>query len=910
MPRSADSTLDMEGPIEDPRPSANPIEMETVRARAEAALFGRVAPAKFGRYHIIERIAGGGMGVVYAAYDPDLDRRVALKVVHPKRTHDERAQGRLITEARALAKLDHPNVVKVHDVVTHEGTVVIVMELVVGETLAAWAQQPQTWREAVRLYQQAAQGLVAAHGVGVVHRDFKPSNAIIGADGRVRVLDFGLARFGEVAAETGQVNQATPASNLTETGDILGTLSYAAPEQLRGETTTAASDQFSWCVSLHHAVEGVAPFTGNTPEERLRSIEAKTVTLGEASRDVPAWLRALIARGLSPDPNDRYPDMAALVGELLRPRGWRRYRIPMLAAGVFGIGIATTLLVRGAPDDECDGGRGQLERVWNSALRETVRHMFDAIDAPYSREVRDRVIAGLDRYANDWSDSHLAACRDHRRGAISPDLLDRRMICLEERLSDLHAATSVVNRSDGGSLPKVVDVVANMPAIARCSDLERLRSDVEPPEGELLRERVRIVRNKISEAEALARAGRSEPARKAATDALDGAIATPYPPVQVEAALAQSRTLMAFGEIPAAAKPLGLARQHALELQMIPAAVEAGARLIYVDAMHSSSRTIIEHDAAVLEPLSKLPSCSAFARPLLLNNIGVAYLSAGDRARAFAYFQEARGAVRAGSSADLELTVVDRNLALLTVDDVERSQLATSVVERFREALGPTHPTTLEAISAAAEYEVDPAKAYALIRSSTEAYRTFHPTLIEASTQPEAARAFLAGELDDASRARVDYQTAIARLAQSSDPNMQVLHQLLIGELALLQRDPDAAERAFLAARDKRASSTAWWEKIDLYRAELGIGAAAIVRGKAAIAIPHLEAAIAGFASVMEMNELMLYRRLQARAQRLLAGVLRARGDVARADQLDRAARSFYARGPVGYAWLMTPAKK
>ena len=138
MPRGDESTLPFEEAIDDPRPAANPIEMETVRARAEQALFGRAAPARIGRFHIIDRIAGGGMGVVYSAYDPDLDRRVALKVVHPKRTHDDRAYGRLITEARALAKLDHPNVVKVHDVITHDSTVVIVMELVVGETLAAW----------------------------------------------------------------------------------------------------------------------------------------------------------------------------------------------------------------------------------------------------------------------------------------------------------------------------------------------------------------------------------------------------------------------------------------------------------------------------------------------------------------------------------------------------------------------------------------------------------------------------------------------------------------------------------------------------------------------------------------------------------------------------------------------------
>ena len=356
---SDDSTHDMEDVIVDPRPAAHPVEMEAVRAKAERALFGRSAPAKVGRYHILDRIAGGGMGVVYGAYDPDLDRRVALKVVHPRRTHDARSQERLITEARALAKLDHRNVVKVHDVVISVGAVVIVMELVVGQTLASWASQPRDWRDSVRAYRQAAEGLLAAHKVGVVHRDFKPSNAIIGDHDRVRVLDFGLARFNDFSTEASDFTRSTAIAGLTETGDVLGTLSYAAPEQLRGEPSTPLSDQFSWCVSLHEAVEGVAPFEGKTLVERLANIECRVVKFGGDERKIPTWVRSLIARGLSPRHGDRFPDMAAVVEELGRLHGIRRYRTPLLVTGTLGIGIATTLLMRGSPpppDDECDGG--------------------------------------------------------------------------------------------------------------------------------------------------------------------------------------------------------------------------------------------------------------------------------------------------------------------------------------------------------------------------------------------------------------------------------------------------------------------------------------------------------------------------------------------------------------------------
>lgn len=906
-----DSTISVDEPVEDPRPAANPLEMETVRARAERALFGQAPPPRLGRYHIIDRIAGGGMGVVYSAYDPELDRRVALKVVHPKRTHDERAHARLVTEARALAKLDHPNVVKVHDVVPNDGSIVIVMELVAGDTLAAWEDTPRTWREAVQVYHQAAQGLRAAHGVGVVHRDFKPSNAIIGPDGRVRVLDFGLARLDDARPDEARSTASTRVASLTETGDVMGTLAYASPEQLRGEPITTASDQFSFCVSLHHAVEGVAPFSGNTIEHRLASIEARAIALGDPARGVPAWLRLVIARGLSPRIDDRFPDMTALVTELVRLRGMRRFRTPLLVTATLGIGVAATLaFAGGTTDDACDGGRSQLAKTWNANVKASLLRALDTVATPYAREIRDRATAGFDRYANAWSAAHLGACRDHRKGATSAALLDRRMTCLDERLSDLRAATSVVLRSDAASLGNVMDVVARMPPVARCSDLERLRSDVELPEGDQLRAQVQLVRGKIAVAEALARAGRSEEARTAADDAVASAKQTPYAPVHVEAALAQSRTLMSFGELEAALQPLALARSAALEHAMIPAAVEAGARLVYVENMLDARRTHIERDAAVFEPLSKARSCAGFARPLLLNNLGVAHLAAGDRERAFAYFQQARAAVRDVANPDLELTVIDRNLAMLTPDDAVRGQLTTNVVDRLRAALGPTHPSTLEALSVAAAYTVDPAQAYALEVAATEAYRSSHPTLVRTAAMTEAWRAFLASELDDRERARADYRTAVARLNESSDADLAIMRSLVVGELALLEDDHAAAELAFSHVRTARSASVAWWERMDLLRAEVGLGAVALAQGEHADAVAHLEIAVAGLPSIIAMNENVFYRRLLARAQVLLARGLRDRGEGTRAGDLERRARAFYEQGPIGYAWRVTTLPK
>jgi serine/threonine protein kinase len=256
------------------RPRVDRLDMAQARARAEQALFGSASPAKLGRYVLFGKSGDGGMGVVYAAYDPELHRKVALKVLHPRQQHD-RAHERLIAEARALAKLDHPNVVKVHDVITHDDQVVLVMEWVEGDTLATWERaEPRSWRDVLPVYIQAAHGLAAAHGVGVIHRDFKPANAILGTDGRVRVLDFGLARPADTSPATtrppaaattlanGSVDETWP-TDLTATGAMVGTLAYAPPEQLQGTAVTPASDQFSFAVSLHRALEGVAPFSGD-----------------------------------------------------------------------------------------------------------------------------------------------------------------------------------------------------------------------------------------------------------------------------------------------------------------------------------------------------------------------------------------------------------------------------------------------------------------------------------------------------------------------------------------------------------------------------------------------------------------------------------------------------------------------
>src|SRR5688572_875025 len=313
---------------------------------------------RFGRYVILDRIGHGGMGVVYTAYDSELDRKVALKLLKISKDSAEgptEGRARLVREAKAMAQLAHPNVVTVHDVGTIEGRVFVAMEFVHGMTLRKWCTAtPRTWREKVALFVQAGRGLVAAHAAGLVHRDFKPDNVLVGDDGRVRVTDFGLARPSETIEIDGTVvsKRSGPVhAELTEPGLVMGTPPYMAPEQTAGRPADAKMDQFAFCVSLFEALHGQRPYFGKTREEIRDRIHAGDIRPWPKSSDVPGWLRAVAERGLRYDPAMRWESMADLIDALAR-RPWKRR---FAATGLAAMGLGAALTVALMPGDELDG---------------------------------------------------------------------------------------------------------------------------------------------------------------------------------------------------------------------------------------------------------------------------------------------------------------------------------------------------------------------------------------------------------------------------------------------------------------------------------------------------------------------------------------------------------------------------
>jgi tetratricopeptide (TPR) repeat protein/predicted Ser/Thr protein kinase len=503
----------MDGTLGDPD-----VEQVTVHAARPLRSGDRID-----RYLIVDVLGKGGMGVVYSAYDPDLDRKVALKLLRRAErgtnTKATEAQRRLLREAQAMAKLTHPNVVTVFDVGTFEGQVFFAMEFLSGQTLRSWMEKERPWRDVLRVFRQAGAGLAAAHAIDMVHRDFKPDNVLFGDDGRVSVLDFGLARAErQESAEFDAVSSSDPThpsgvtlEDLTRTGALLGTPAYMAPEQHLRQPTDARSDQFSFCLTLYEALYGQRAFSGRN--HAALALEVAEGNVREVPRDsgVPSWVRQVVLRGLRPDPEGRWSSMDALLAELTRDPAARRRRFAVGGAGVAAL-ILTTIGVtqwQQKQAEVCGGGEVRISSAWSEARREGVRRAFVATDLPFADSTYGRVEARLNAYANQWVAQYVEACAaTNVRKEQSTELLDRRVACLDQRRSELNALVGVFEHADREVVSRSVNAVASLPAISRCGDIAALTAAVAPPDDPVVAQRIESLRDQLAEAHAHEVAGR------------------------------------------------------------------------------------------------------------------------------------------------------------------------------------------------------------------------------------------------------------------------------------------------------------------------------------------------------------------------------------------------------------------
>jgi len=319
-----------------------------------------------GRFVLLDCLGKGGMAVVYAAYDPELERKVAIKLLRTDlpgagSLTDLRAQ--LLHEAQAMARLSHPNVIVVYDVGTFRDQVFLAMEFIRGPDLRAWLEEhPRSWREILEVFLRAGEGLVAAHRSGLVHRDFKPDNVLVGQDGQVRVTDFGLARALRPADSEGNPSPSATAP-IVQYQPLAGTPLYIAPEQWRGAPADERADQFSFCVALFEALYRQRPYTGRTSASFTGALPEPIEKVS-----VPGWIRRVLEHGLRLAPEDRYPSMQHLLDAL--STGLRRVRYgARIAAGVFaliviGLGAYQVVKVSAARRVELDLARAvQLFRA-------------------------------------------------------------------------------------------------------------------------------------------------------------------------------------------------------------------------------------------------------------------------------------------------------------------------------------------------------------------------------------------------------------------------------------------------------------------------------------------------------------------------------------------------------------------
>ena len=336
-------------------------------------------PPAFGRFTRLQELGRGGMGVVYSAHDELLARAVAIKTIRADRAGPI-ATARILREAKALARLSHPNVVQLHDASVADGRIFLTMEFVDGRTLRAWLSEKPGRPQILDAFIQAGHGLAAAHAAGLVHRDIKPDNILVGADGRVRVVDFGLVAPRGDQDERRLTQPDVPADEtLTRHGAVLGTPGYMAPEQLRGDPADARSDQFCFCVALFEALHGRRPFAAEDGAVTRSAIFHGRVD--DDPGDVPAWLHAVLLRGLRIDPAARWPDMPALLAALLRDPQAARRRVLRLTGLLLLVAAAAVLLSLAAV---------ALARHW---ARERAEHDAEArllaLDAAVRRAEQD-----------------------------------------------------------------------------------------------------------------------------------------------------------------------------------------------------------------------------------------------------------------------------------------------------------------------------------------------------------------------------------------------------------------------------------------------------------------------------------------------------------------------------------------
>jgi tetratricopeptide (TPR) repeat protein len=728
-----------------------------------------------------------------------------------------------------LARLSHPNVLTVFDVGTFQDQVFLATELVVGSNLREWlVQRPRSLQEVLRVFIQAGQGLRAAHAAGLVHRDFKPENVLVGDDGRVRVLDFGLARAVAAVASpseqdgttdfamepTDAAARATPLQTpLTQFGDLMGTPAYMAPEQIAGEPTDARTDQFSFCVALFEALYGVRPFGGGNLSELAAAIEQGAIARPAKDLGVPAWLRRALLRGLRAEPGERYPALETLLDELAqRQRSSRRRKLLVTALTLALVTTSAVVLVLLWQVQPCRGAERKMAGVWDPERKAAIQQAFARSGTPFAADTWSAVERIVDSYSQEWIAAHSEACEATRvRGEQSEELLDLRMRCLSDRLRELRALTALFADADRAVVTKAPRAARALAPLRNCSDEAQLMARVRPPQDAETRARLDVEGTRLAQAKALERAGKYREGLSLAEKVAQQARTIAYRPFDADALATLALLQDHQGQYRIAEDTAYEALWAALAGMDERLATRVGTwlavHLTTNHGRHVEARRWLRLAAAVTER----HGADDEARILLEQTHGVVALGEGQYEQARAHFETALSSWRSDPTSAQDrfhLSRIHQNLAATLSklgrfeDGLEhdRQTLAIRLAE-----LGPAHPEVADAklaIAASLQFLGRFGEAGVLAQQALSinerALGADHPELAEAHLKLGA----LLFDGGDYAKALVHYERALALTEKHMDPGNLFVGRVLDGmgaTLAQLGRLEEGLQRSLRA---------------------------------------------------------------------------------------------------------------
>ena len=680
---------------------------------------------KLENFSILRKLGSGAMGVVYAAYDEQLGRRVAIKLL---RTQLGSQTSRFKREANGLARLNHPNVVQVHQLGTHDSRFFIVMEFVAGRTLRNWLEHgPHTRADILQVFMAAGRGLAAAHAANLVHRDFKPDNVMVGDDGQIKVMDFGLvqekgsdleALMSSHGSSSEEVEVATrrldSALNLelTQPGALLGTPAYMAPEQHLGQPTDARADQFAFCVTLWEALYGRRPFQGDTWQELIDNVTGYELVEPDRNSDVPNWLRAVVERGLQTNPDERWPSMEELL-EALDADPTRRRRWLIASAVSLGVVLGATFGYQAHAQNEretaaalaleqererearCTAEGDTIESAWNDERRAEVAAAMRAVDHPTSEEAWLQTESQFDEYAAAWARTRKQVCVEEDLEPARAEWAALARVCLEQRRQELTSMTALFAELDEPrEILSSVLSAASLPEIVDCVDDSLLERNVTIPAANIS-DRVSDVRRQLAEVSAHFAIGRYKDALHKAEVAAEAAADIDWPPLSALTIYWRGQLRLRTDQTAEGRKDLEDAFFLGGEIGD-PLAMLALGHLVFWNALHGNHEDALRWGRVGEMLVIRTDSDGSMPHAKLMVDIGTSYAFQGEQAQAIASFERALEIYSQLLPADHpELATILNNLGVAH-QELERNAEALDyhhrALEIRRQMLPPKHP--------------------------------------------------------------------------------------------------------------------------------------------------------------------------------------------------------------------------